>query len=265
MSRYAALPLALTLLGCGDVTVRCDELDRSCNRPLVRATQTVRSIRARMPRLPEATAADLRSVVVSAYDTFDEDGTGRVGAVFFQELSPVAAGETDPWSPCPLIRDRNLRSCALSVFSPQLAPSGFRPVPGDMVDVTGGGYTEFTCAPCGSEFPNGRYIPQISNPTITSAGVAPAPVPIPVTLEELVDHNDSLINNLVTVENLTITGDLDARSEVSVSREVKLAFQMFRPVGIARNVRLRRVTGIAYYFYGVKLIPRSVADVVIEG
>lgn len=265
MSRLAALSLVITALGCGGEYVRCDELDNACNRPLVRSTQTIRAIRTRAPRLPEATPADLRAVVVTAYDTFDEDGTGRVGGMFFQEISPNPAGSTDPWSPCPLVRDRNVRVCALSVFSPQLAPSGFRPVPGDMVDVTGGGYTEFTCAPCGSEFPNGRFIPQVSNPTVTASGVAPTPVPIPVTIGELVAHNAELLGNLVTVENLTIAGDVDRRGEVSVGSGVNLAFQMIPATGITRGTRLRRVTGIAYYFYGVKLIPRSVADVVRDG
>lgn len=261
MSRLAALLIPLAVLGCGDPTVRCDELDRSsCNRPLVRSTQTVRSIRTRMPRLPESTPADLRSVVITAYDTYDEDGTGRVGNLFFQEISPNN-GSTDPWAPCPLLRERNVRVCALSVFSPQLAPSGFRPTAGDMVDVTGGAYTEFTCAPCGREFENGRFIPQVSNPTITSAGVAPTPVAIPVTLEELVDHNDTLIGNLVTVTDVSVSSDPDRFNEVNVGMGVKLSFQMFPSAGISRGTRLRRVTGIAYYFYGVKLIPRTVADI----
>lgn len=262
MSRLSALLVPVILLGCGDPFARCDELDTSsCNRALVRSTQTVRSIRTRMPRLPEAAAADLRSVVVSAYDTYDEDGTGRVGNLFFQEMSPAEPGATDAWSPCPLLRDRNLRVCALSVFSPQLAPSGFRPVAGDMVDVTGGGYTEFTCAPCGREFENGRFIPQVSNPTITSTGVAPAPVAIPVTLAELVAHNDTLIGNLVTVTDVSVSSDPDRFNEVSVGMNVKLSFQMFPSTGVTRGTRFRRVTGIAYYFYGVKLIPRTVADI----
>lgn len=261
MSRLAALLFPIALLGCSDPFTRCDELDRnSCDRPAVGATQTVRAIRARMPRLPESTPSDLRSVVVTAYDTYDEDGTGRVGNLFFQEISPAEAGATDPWLPCPLVRERNVRVCALSVFSPQLAPSGFRPVAGDMVDVTGGAYTEFTCAPCGREFDNGRFIPQVSNPTITSSGVAPTPLAIPVSMADLVAHNQELIGNLVTVTDVSVSSDPDRFNEVNVGNNVKLSFQMFPSAGIGRGTRFRRVTGIAYYFYGVKLIPRTVAD-----
>jgi hypothetical protein len=263
MARHAApaLLFALACASCGEGFARCDELDRACDRPLQRASQTARQIRARAPRLPELTAADLRSVVVTGYDTYDEDGTGRVGNLFFQELSPAEPGATDRWSPCPLVAARGLRVCALSVFAPQLAPAGFRPVAGDVVDVSGGGYTEFTCAPCGREFEGGRFIPQISRPTITSVGVAPAPVPVPVTLDELVAHNDALVGNLVTVTDLVVGTDPDRFNEVAVGMNVKLSFQMFPSAGFTTGARLRRVTGIAYYFYGPKLIPRSVADI----
>lgn len=262
----AVVGLGWGLGSCGGEFTRCDELDtRSCGQPVARTAQTVRAIRARSPRLPEGAPSNLRAVAVTAFDAFDEDGTGRVGGMFFQEVSPNLAGETDPWAPCPLLRARNVRVCALSVFAPQLAPSGYRPMPGDLIDVTGGAYTEFTCGPCGREFPEGRFIPQVSSPTVTAAGVAPAPLAIPVTLQELVAHNAELLGNLVTVENVTVAGDPDRRGEASLGSGVNLAFQMTPANGIGRGTRLARVTGIAYYFYGVKLIPRSMADIVREG
>lgn len=254
--------LVFSLASCAGRGAVCDELDGRCDRALASSEQTLREIRARAPRLAEDSPVAVHGVSVTAYDTYDEDGTGRVGNLFVQEVSAAEPGAVDRWAPCPLIAERGVRVCAIPIFSPRFSPAGFRPATGDVVELNGGGYTEFTCAPCGREFEGGRFIPQVAQPSVRAAGVAPTSIAIPVTLEELVAHNAALLGNLVTVSDLLIESDPDRFNEVTVGAGVKLAFQMFPSTGFGAGLRLRRVTGIAYYFYGPKLIPRSAEDIV---
>lgn len=260
LSLCRAALLLSALAACGAPKVACDELDGRCGALATDVGDSLRAIRARAPRHAEGAPVSLRGVSVSAYDTYDEDGTGRVGNLFVQQAVAAEPGATDRWAPCPLLPSLGVRVCALPIFAPRFSPAGFRPATGDVVELGGGAYTEFTCLPCGREFEGGRFIPQVAQPSVTSAGVAPAPLAIPVTLAELIEHNDALMGNLVTVTDVVIESDPDRYNEVAIGAGVKLAFQMFPSTGFGAGQRLRRVTGIAYYFYGPKLIPRSTAD-----
>ena len=48
------------------------------------------------------------------------------------------------------------------MFSPSFSPAGFRPAEGDLVNILGGAYNEFTCATCSTPFTAGDFLPQVS-------------------------------------------------------------------------------------------------------
>ncbi|MBL8601078.1 MAG: hypothetical protein JNK72_04055 [Myxococcales bacterium] len=264
-----ALALSGVLGSCADYgdTV-CDEPSGGCFRTNNSQALTLRVVRARNPPLPEGSPVNVRSVIVTAYDSYDEDMSGSVGALYAQEYSPVGDA-TDPWAPCPITADRRYRVCAISLFSPTLAPTSFIPRAGDIVDLVGGAYDEFDCSGvCGSPpqpFANGRFIPQVSRGTARQAGVATAPTPLAVTLDDIVNHNAELMGILVTVENVTLMGAPDRRGEIALTagRDGLKLTQEFTPIAdAAAGTRFSRITGVVTFFYGPKLVPRSTADLV---
>lgn len=261
-----AVLLASTLAGCGLGAGRCDEPDRQCGLPAVPANAvTLRLLRERNPRYPEGQPVNVRAVQVTAVDAYDEDMGGHVGTLYAQEFSPVG-DPADRWSPCPMVPGGRQRVCAISTFGPTFAPTGYAPAVGDIVDITGGGYAEFDCSGvCGSPpqpFSDGRYIPQVSHPTVQRAGVAPPPAALEVTLDDLEAHNDALIGVLVTVADVTATGAPDRRGEIPLGPTLKMT-QQFTPVpGVMAGTHWARVTGVVSYFYGPKLIPRGPGDLV---
>jgi hypothetical protein len=221
-----------------------------------------------MPRFDEGAPIALRSVSITAIDRYDETGTGRTGTVWLQEISPP--GDTaDRFAPCPLLPDRSGRVCAISLFDPTFSPTGYRPVEGELVNVSGGGYAEFTCIPCGTPFAAGNFLPQIARPSLERAGVAPQQTPIAVTLDEVLTHYRELMGVLVTVEDVTAQSDPDARfgEMLLVGADARsgltLAPQLTSIPGARNGTRWTRITGIVTYFYNPKLLPRSPTD--LEG
>lgn len=271
MARTAlALSLALwvSIAGCsGTREAGCDEPDRSCDLPpRGLGDLTVRTLRARNPRLAEGAGVNLRALRVTAIDAYDETRSGRVGTLWAQEVS--AAGDaTDRFAPCPLLPGAGGRVCAISMFSPSFSPTGYRPAVGDLVDVTGGAYNEFTCATCGAPFAEGNFLPQVASAVLVRAGVAPPVEPVAVTLDEILAHYRALMGVLVTVENVTAATDPDARfGEMIIAGPARtglsLAPQLTPIPGARAGTRWDRVTGVVTYFYNPKLLPRSPGDLI---
>lgn len=268
MARYALALSLVSLAACAELgAARCDEPDRSCDAPATAlGGLTVRTLRARNPRLAEGAGVNLRAVRVTAIDQYDETQSGRVGTLWAQEVSPP--GDTaDRFAPCPLLPDASGRVCAISMFSPSFSPTGYRPAEGDLVDVTGGAYNEFTCATCGSPFAEGNFLPQVATAVLVRAGVAPPVEPIAVTLDEILAHYRELMGVLVTVENVTATSDPDARfGEMIIAGAARtglsLAPQLTPIPGAHAGTRWDRVTGVVTYFYNPKLLPRSPGDLI---
>lgn len=258
------LPLMFALVACDPTLVaRCEEPLGMCDQPASPVgAMTLRQVRERTPRLAEGAPLDVRAVTVTAIDAYDETRTGRTGTIWAQEITPVGAS-TDRFAPCPLLPDGSGRVCALSMFSPSFAPSGYRPGVGDLVDIVGGGYAEFTCATCGSAFPDANFLPQASYATLRRVGVAPPHAPVPVTLDELNAHYRELMGVLVTVEDVTASTDPDPRfGELTLSGALSLAPQLTPLPGARRGTHWDRVTGVVTYFYNPKLLPRTLADLV---
>ena len=262
--------LVLSALGCSDVpgTQRCDEPDNSCNRPFLRSTTPLSALRDPNPmtRVPEGTPVDARNLQVTAYDELDETMDGDLGTVFVQETIP-AGNTADPFLPCPLLPDRSARVCGISTFNTRFNPLAYRPKVGDLVDMSGGQYDEFDCSGvCGSPpqpFPDGRFLPQVREPTLRSAGVAPLPPPVRVTVQDLMTHNAALIGVLVEVSNVAVAVAPDRRGEIQITSDrngPKITQEMVTIPGVTTATRWSRVVGVVSYFYGPKLIPRSLAD-----
>lgn len=275
MRRSSVLPalFALSLVGCSDPLKRCDEPDRSCNRPYLQGSTPLARLRDpnMATRVPEGTAVDARNLQVTAYDELDETMDGDLGTVYVQETIP-AGDTTDPFLPCPLLPDRSARVCGISTFNTQFAPLAYRPKVGDLVDMSGGAYDEFDCSGvCGSPpqpFPDGRFLPQMREPTIRSAGVAPQPTPVRVTVEDIATHNAALIGVLVEVSNVTVAAAPDRRGEIQITGDrngPKMTQEMVAIPGVAMGTRWSRVVGVVSYFYGPKLIPRTLADLTPAG
>ena len=275
--RLTALSSALVLsaLGCSDMpgAQRCDEPDNSCNRPFLRSTTPISALRNPDParRVAVGTPVDARNLQVTAFDEYDETMGGNVGTVYVQETIP-AGNTADAFLPCPLRPNRMARVCGISTFNTTFSPLAYRPRVGDLVDMSGGSYDEFDCSGvCGSPpqpFPDGRFLPQVRSPTIRSAGVAPLPTPVVVTVQDLTVHNAALIGVLVEVANVTAIGPADRRGEIQITADrngPKLALQMVNIPGVVAGTRWARVVGVVSYFYGPKLIPRTLADLTPGG
>lgn len=263
-----AVLLTLSVAGCSDKldTVRCDELGNPCNRPYLQNTMTLLSLRGR--QVPEGSPVDLRSVQITAVDNYDEDEGGSVGSVWVQGRYPVG-DPSDRFNPCPILPDGSARVCGISTFGTVLAPTGYHPNVGDLVDVSGGAYDEFDCSGvCGTPpqpFPDGRFLPQLREPTVRSAGVAPPTAPLPVSINDILQNNQALIGVLVEVTDVTATAAPDQRGEIAISpgRDgLKLTQELTPVAGVQAGTRWDRVVGVVSYFYGAKLIPRSTADLV---
>lgn len=245
----------------------CDEPDNRCGRPSTTDSLTLLNVRSPSPRYPIGSPVNVRSVTVTAFDSYDEDNAGSVGSVYAQQYVPVGQ-TTDRWAPCPISADPRYRVCAISLFAPTVAPTSFIPRPGDIVDLVGGQYTEFDCSGvCGNPpqpFDNGRFIPQISYGTVRSAGVSSAPTPLVVQLNDIIEHNAELMGILVTVENVTAVGAADTRGEIPLTAGrsgLKLTQEFTQVMGVTNGTRFTRLTGVVTFFYGPKLVPRSAADV----
>lgn len=260
--------VALASASCSDGIRRCDEPDNSCNRPYLQGRTPLALLREpdRARRVPEGTAVDARNLQVTAYDELDETMDGDLGTVYVQETIPVGTSQ-DPFLPCPLLPDASARVCGISTFNTQFAPLAYRPKVGDLVDMTGGQYDEFDCSGvCGSPpqpFPDGNFLPQVREPTIRAAGVAPQPTPVRVTVDDLLTHNAALIGVLVEVSNVTVAAAPDRRGEIQISGNrngPKLTQEMVTIPGVVMGTRWSRVVGVVSYFYGPKLIPRTLAD-----
>ena len=302
--RLSAVTVALlaSALGCSNApsTVRCDEPDNSCNRPFLQSVTPLSALRnpVAAQRLAVGTAVDARNLQVTAFDTYDETLSGAVGTVYVQQTFP-AGDTTDRFLPCPLLNDDSGRVCGISTFQTAFNPLAYRPMVGDLIDMSGGSYDEFDCSGvCGTPpqpFPNGLFLPQVRAPTIRAAGVAPLPTPIRVTVDDLLNHNAALIGVLVQVDNVSALAEPNCRGEIVLSagsNGVAMTQEMVAiPHGEARvdpragrtcpnappamvppdpdrirnGTRWGSVVGVVSYFYGPKLIPRTLADLTPAG
>jgi hypothetical protein len=142
-------------------------------------------------------------------------------------------------------------------------------VVGDIANVQGGAYDEFTCEPCRMQFDEGHSLPEVGMPTVERVGTSRSPDPIDVTLAQLTDpeHGDDYLGILVRItDSVTTMAYNTHNAEITIAPGIQMTAQL-TPLNdpttgqvLPAGTHLRNIVGIASYFYNPKIIPRSVND-----
>jgi hypothetical protein len=208
---------------------------------------------------PEAdTNVRVKDLLVTAVDRFDEDGSGKTGTIFVQEIGG------GPFS-------------GIQLYRPTIQPAGEYLLPGDVVEVEGL-YVEFEYGqinPDGAD-PRGRTISQITDGVARKTGEWISPEPTVVE-----DSNDVQVDPaaeqwegvFVEIRDVEAQSEPDSRGAFFVQGSapcettrdardrVVVVVDLRARLGVATGVHLSRVAGIMTYFYTYKLLPRSPLDV----
>lgn len=211
---------------------------------------------------PEAgTEVRVTNLVVTAVDRFDEDGEGRTGTLFVQEMGG------GPFS-------------GIQMFRPTIQPASEYLLPGDVVEVAGT-YVEFELGqinPANAD-PRGRTVTQITDGIARKTGEWSAPEPTRVdTPEDLqVDPTaESWEGVLVEVEDVEAVTPPDSRGAFfaqgsgacETTRDAETCLQIdndnYLIPGVAEGTRLSRVAGVVTYLFTYKVLPRSALDVEVD-
>jgi hypothetical protein len=283
--------LSIAVAGCnGDFGSRCDDFDQhACNQPamlphyvppadgtqpdpttlVVHYLSDLR-IDPATSRPPQNVAVDVRNLSIVAIDSYLEPGTsGKTGNVWVEEyVSPDYVQATNFQGCAPL--PNGGRMCGIELYSSTFVPAGNHPLLGDVVNVSGGTYEEFTCATCNhgnSPFDPGHSLPEIGTPNVTRIGSATPPAPVPVSLSDLMSHGDDYIGVVVQLTD-DVTLGLDPRGNLLIATGITVSNELsplVDPSGapLDSNVRVHNLTGIVDYFYGLHLAPRSAADMTV--
>lgn len=203
----------------------------------------------------------ITNLVVTGVDRFDEDGSGKTGTVFVQEIGG------GPFS-------------GIQMFRPTIQPASAYLLPGDVVEVAGT-YVEFEYGqinPSGAD-PRGRTVSQITDGIARKTGewVSPEPTLVAssadVQTDPAAEQWEGVLVELHDVELLTAP---DSRGAFFVqgdgpcvtTRDAETCAQVdddnYAIPGAGVGMRLSRVAGISSYFYTYKLLPRSSLDVEID-
>jgi len=205
------------------------------------------------PDDPDGQAVLIHSAVIVAQDTFDEVGNGRVGTIFL-----VDAG--------------NEPGHGFQAFAPQVNLSEVETLdPGNLVDVTGT-FVRFLGPRCDTMpnqcFTGGRTLPQLGMGAVVElVGFWQAPVALEVSLDAYRRNAALYVGSLITLTDLEANEDYQPASggtrlaPFSTVQGVNVAADLYRIPGVAQGVRIRRLTGIASFFYSDFVMPRSAADV----
>lgn len=186
-------------------------------------------------------------LVVTAVDRFDEDGSGKTGTVFVQEM---AGG---PYS-------------AMQLFRPTVQPASEYLLPGDVVEVEGP-YVEFDLGQINPAWADetGRTISQISEGIIRKTGEWVAPVPSAIDdTQDLVDDPaaESWEGVLVEIRDVEVTRAADSYGAFQVNGNALVDDDNYAIPEVAVGDRFDRIAGVVTYLATeYKVLPRSPLDV----
>ncbi len=253
------------MAGCtGPLLTMCDDPRRDCDHP-VSGAQRIADFRqsdpARRPTL--GVPVNFRTTYVIGVDDFLEAGTSaKIGDIFIEQR---IADENYPGC----VRDpvHGGRMCGIQLFAPVPIPAGTHMTVGDIVNVSGGVYEEFNCGTCATQF-DGRTLPEIGQPTVERVGSGLLPDPIDATIAQLTDpdHGDDYVGVLVRITEVVTTSAISSRGEITIAPGLNMTGQLTAlndpstGAPLPAGTRLTNVIGIASYFFGSKIIPRSVRD-----
>ena len=220
------------------------------------------------PGLPTATLAELVAgtpdrdgqriqvpqAVVLAEDTFDEVGSNRIGTVYFADPAGAERGR------------------GMQAFAPNVrVAAGHALSPGDLVSITGT-FVRFLGPNCASNpsscFPSGRVLPQMSSgAVIDRIGFWHDLEPIELTVQEYLNDAPLYVGSLITLRDLEATGGYAPASggtrlaPFETMQGVTVSGELYVIPDVTAGTSVTRLTGIASYFYGDFVVPRSADDV----
>jgi hypothetical protein len=202
--------------------------------------------------------AGLRLVAI---DRYDETGDGSTGNYYAQD----ACAQSAPYQ-------------GVTIYAPSFSPPDLRLFPGDVGDLLGT-LSEFP-GPSSGPFPYCRTLPEMSGTLTFRFEIAQPLVPrtIPLTDMKTYETARQWLGMLVRVQNITISdkpydskgrysAPMDVGGGIPVSDVPSISNELFDLKGLgptlAKDVKLKAVTGIVTYFYGFKIAPRSADDIEI--
>lgn len=188
----------------------------------------------------------IENVVVTATDSYDEDGEGRTGNAWIQD--PVPAG--GPWS-------------GVQLFVPTVVPARTRLVPGDVVRVVGT-LDEFVLRyDDGSPMDRKGTLTELRDASIQKTGEYLAPAPVTIAGADLGDRlrAEPWEGVLVRVEDVVFTGGYDSYGDATTNWGVEVANDLYEIPGVAAGVRVAALSGVVTYFFGFKVLPRGPEDI----
>jgi hypothetical protein len=202
----------------------------------------------------------LSGLTIVAIDKFDETGEGDVGNYYAEETS---------LEPVP--------SSGITVYAPSFNPPDLRLAEDDVTDILGT-FQEFPGT--NNRFEGCETLPEIGGAmSLRFEGGEVAPLLI--TSLDLVDYKSArtFIGMLVRLENVVIAGNPvpDSKGRFTPVMKVegldkplqaddapRLSNELFdlEAVGLTNGSKIKSVTGIVTYFYGFKVAPRRLEDLV---
>lgn len=186
----------------------------------------------------------IRDAIVTAVDTYDEDGTGSVGSVWIAEPAGGA------WS-------------GVQLFNPVVIPARVRLAPGDIVEVSGT-LSEFVLYnPDGTPMDRDGTETELVGASIQKIGETFPPAPTDVRENDLADLRtaEPWEGCLVRLTNLTLTGGYNRYGEAPTAGGVEIGNELYEIPGAGAGMTIRSLTGVVTYFFGFKVLPRGPEDV----
>ena len=200
------------------------------------------------PRHPDYPGVDsrvlIRDAVVTAVDTFDEDGSGSIGNVWIAEPSGGA------WS-------------GIQLFDPVVIPARVRLSPGDIVEVSAT-LDEFVLYDtAGLPIDRDGTETELVDASVQKIGETVPPGPTDVRVNDLADLRtaEPWEGCLVRVTNVTLAGGYDRYGEAPTTGGIDIAKDMYEIPDARAGLALRSLTGVITYFFGFKIMPRGPEDV----
>jgi hypothetical protein len=200
------------------------------------------------PRDPEYPGVDsrvlIRDAVVTAVDTYDEDGGGSVGGVWIAE--PTGG----PWS-------------GVQLFDPVVIPARVRLAPGDIVEVSAT-LDEFVLLNTdGTPMDRDGTETELVDASVQKIGETVAPGPTDIRENDLADLRtaEPWEGCLVRLTDLTLAGGYDRYGEAPTTGGASIANELYEIPDVRAGLEIRSLTGVVTYFFGFKIMPRGPEDV----
>ena len=220
------------------------------------------------------TPVQIKKVVVTAIDEYDEDGQGRIGSIWVGDVDESGTAVCGWW-------------CGITTYNPSVVPRGEVLKVGDIVDVAGI-YSEFLYnddgLPPNPDAPlqyHAEHLSEINSATVFKTGewMPMAPVEVdamevqmePAVLQTM-ESVEALEGVLVTVRDLTASSDYDHYGQFETYEGVMVEDDLYRFPCRAyeddiTDTHFDSITGVITWFginnlFGqYKILPRGPEDI----